>query len=91
MTMSIAIRRRLFLAGGLASFAFPRRAAAAPPATIADGTVIGREKMLVVHEDGAGRIVAFDSSSYLDGHPTTVTDVIAIGSYCGTRILAPIF
>ena len=89
--MSIAIRRRLFLAGSLASFALIRRAHAAPPETIADGTVIGREKMLVVHEDAAGRIVAFDSSSYLDGHPTTVTDVIAIGSYCGTRILAPIF
>src|SRR5262249_41848035 len=89
--MSIAIPRRLVLAGGLASFALIRRAHAAPPETIADGTVIGREKMLVVHEDAAGRIGAFDSSSYLDGHPTTATDVIAIGSYCGTRILAPIF
>ena len=36
--MSILVRRRLFIAGGLASFAFIRRAFAAPPATIADGT-----------------------------------------------------
>jgi hypothetical protein len=85
------IPRRLFLAGGLASFAIIRHAQAEPPATIADGSVIGRNKMLVVHEDGSGRIVAFDSSSYLDGHPTKPADVIAIGSYCGTRILAPIF
>src|SRR5262249_36834988 len=56
-----------------------------------DGTAVRREEMLVVFEDWAGRTGAFDSSSYLDGHPTTVTDVIAIGSYCGTRILAPIF
>ncbi len=89
--MLIKIRRRLFLAGGLASFALIRRAHAAPPATIADGSVIGRGKMLVVHEDGAGRIVAFDSSTYLEGNPTGATDVIAIGSYCGTRVLAPIF
>jgi hypothetical protein len=87
----IVIPRRLFLAGGLASFAVIRRAKAEPPATIADGKVIGRNKMLVVHEDASGRILAFDSSVYLEGHPTFPTDVIAIGSYCGTRILAPIF
>jgi hypothetical protein len=48
--MPIVIPRRLFLAGGLASFAVIRRAQAEPPATIADGGVIGRNKMLVVHE-----------------------------------------
>jgi hypothetical protein len=85
------IRRRSFVAGGLASFAWLRHASAAPPATIADGTTIGRGKMLVVAEDASGRIVALDSSSYLDPHPTGPTDVIVVGSYCGTRILAPIF
>ena len=35
---------------------------------IADGTPIGRGKLLVVHEDASGRIVALDSSSYLDHH-----------------------
>src|SRR5215813_13262067 len=90
-TMSLLIRRRLFLAGGLASFALIRRAAAAPPPTIADGTVIGRGKMLVVHQDASGRILAFDSSTYIEGNPVGANDVIAIGSYCGTRVLAPIF
>jgi hypothetical protein len=61
------------------------------PWTVAEGTVIGRNKILVVAEDASGRIVAFDSSSYLEGHATDGKDVIAIGSYCGTRILAPIF
>src|SRR5262245_37105332 len=89
--MSILIRRRMFLAGGLASFALIRRATAAPPSTIADGTVIGRSKMLVVHEDASGRILAFDSSTYIEGNPVDANDVIAIGSYCGTRVLAPIF
>jgi hypothetical protein len=89
--MSLLIRRRLFLAGGLASLALIRRAQAAPPATIADGHVIGRGKMLVVHEDASGRILAFDSSVYIPGNTTGVNDVIAIGSYCGTRVLAPIF
>src|SRR5262245_13886982 len=89
--MSILIRRRLLLAGGLASFALIRHAAAAPPASIAGGTVIGRGKMLVVSEDAAGRILAFDSSTYIEGNTTTTSDVIAIGSYCGTRVLAPIF
>jgi hypothetical protein len=90
-TMSLLIRRRLFLAGGLASFALIRRAAAAPPVTIADGSVIGRGKMLVVREDPSGRVLAFDSSTYIEGNTTTVSDVIVIGSYCGTRVLAPIF
>ena len=79
--MSILIRRRLFLAGGLASFALIRRASAAPPATIADGSVIGRGKMLVVQEDASGRILAFDSSTYIEGNTTTAADVIVIGSY----------
>ena len=85
------IPRRGFLAGGLASFALIRRASAAPPATIADGKTIGRNQMLVVHEDASGRILAFDSSTYLWDKPTKDTDVVAIGSYCGTRVLAPIF
>jgi hypothetical protein len=89
--MSLLIRRRLFLAGGLASLAFIRRASAAPPPTIADGSMIGRGKMLVVQEDASGRILAFDSSTYIPGNTTTVNDVIVIGSYCGTRVLAPIF
>lgn len=89
--MSIFIPRRLFLAGGLASFAATRHASAAPPATIANGSVIGRGKMLVVHEDDSGRILAFDSAIYIAGNLVGVTDVIAIGSYCGTRVLAPIF
>jgi hypothetical protein len=89
--VSKLIRRRIFLAGGMASFAFARNASAAPPAIIADGTPIGREKMLVVVEDASGRIVALDSSSYLDPHPTGPTDVLVVGSYCGTRILAPMF
>src|SRR5215216_2919387 len=90
-TMVNLIRRRSFVTGGLASFAFLRHTWAAPPATIADGTTIGRGKMLVVAEDASGRIVALDSSSYLEPHPTGPTDVIVVGSYCGTRILAPIF
>ena len=90
-TMSLLIRRRLFLAGALASFTLIRRASAAPPTTIADGNVIGRGKMLVVQEDASGRILAFDSSTYIEGNATTVNDVIVIGSYCGTRVLAPIF
>ena len=40
---------------------------------IADGTPIGRGKLLVVHEDASGRIVALNSSSYLDLHPTGPT------------------
>jgi len=77
--------------GCVASIALIRHAGATPPAIIADGTPIGRGKLLVVHEDASGRIVAFDSSSYLDPHPTGPTDVIVVGSYCGTRILAPMF
>src|ERR1700731_4433109 len=89
--MSDLIRRRPFVAGSLASVAVIRHAPATPPAVIADGPPIGRGKLLVVHEDGSGRIVALDSSSYLDPHPTGPTDVIVVGSYCGTRILAPMF
>ena len=84
-------REFMMLVGGVASFASIGRASAAPPALIADGTTIGRGKLLVVHEDGAGRIVALDSSSYLSAHPTGPGDVVVVGSYCGTRILAPMF
>lgn len=89
--MSTLIRRRLFLAGGLASLTLIRHASAAPPDTIADGTTIGRGKMLVVVDDAHGRIVALDSSSYLEPNPTGPNDVVVVGSYCGTRILAPMF
>src|SRR5262249_21733238 len=30
-------------------------------------------------------------STYIEGNPVGANDVIAIGSYCGTRVLAPIF
>jgi hypothetical protein len=89
--MSDLIQRRTFVVGSLAWIAVVRDAAATPPAVIADGTPIGRGKLLVVHEDASGRIVALDSSSYLDLHPTGPTDVIVVGSYCGTRILTPMF
>jgi uncharacterized protein YunC (DUF1805 family) len=85
------LARRSFLAGGFTSLVAIRGASATPPATIADGKTIGRGKMLVVQEDGSGRIVALDSSSYLGPHKTLPTDVIVVGSYCGTRILAPMF
>jgi hypothetical protein len=89
--MSNLIRRRTLVTGCVASIALIRHAGATPPAIIADGTPIGRGKLLVVHENASGRIVAFDSSSYLDPYPTGPTDVIVVGSYCGTRILAPMF
>ena len=73
------------------SVTLPRSAFAAPPETIASGLVIGREKMLVVSEDPSGRILAFDSSTYMEGNTTTANDIVVIGSYCGTRVLAPIF
>ena len=87
------MRRRSFISllGGSASAAVICRAWAAPPASIADGMPIGRGKLLVVSEDLSGRIVAVDSSSYLAANPTAPGDVIAVGSYCGTRILAPMF
>jgi hypothetical protein len=85
------IRRRCFVFCGLAFSMLLRPARAAPPATIADGMTIGRGKMLVVQEDEAGRIVAFDSSTYIEGNPISTNDVVVIGSYCGTRVLAPIF
>ena len=85
-------RRTLIgLLGCATSLAFVRHAAAKPPETIADGTPIGRGKLLVVHEDAAGRIIALDSSSYIPTNPTGPDDVVVVGSYCGTRVLAPIF
>jgi hypothetical protein len=85
-------RRTLIgLLGCATSLVFVRRALAVPPVTIADGAPIGRGKLLVVHEDGAGRIVALDSSSYIPTNPTGPGDVVVVGSYCGTRVLAPIF
>jgi hypothetical protein len=51
--MSGLIRRRTFVTGSLASVAVVRHASAEPPAAIADGTRIGRSKLLVVHEDAA--------------------------------------
>jgi uncharacterized protein YunC (DUF1805 family) len=90
-TGNLWLPRRAFLAGGAASLIFARSASAEPPATIASGKTIGRGQMLVVSEDASGRIVALDSSSYLGPHKTHPTDVIVVGSYCGTRILAPMF
>jgi len=85
-------RRTLIgLLGCATSLAFVRHAAAKPLETIADGTPIGRGKLLVVHEDAAGRIIALDSSSYIPTNPTGPDDVVVVGSYCGTRVLAPIF
>ncbi|MBX9775178.1 MAG: hypothetical protein K2Y71_12285 [Xanthobacteraceae bacterium] len=90
-TGKLWLPRRAVLAGGAASLALIRPAWAEPPATIASGKTIGRGQMLVVSEDGSGRIVALDSSSYLGPHKTHPNDVIVVGSYCGTRILAPMF
>jgi uncharacterized protein YunC (DUF1805 family) len=90
-TGGLCLPRRAFLAGGVASFAFIGSASAVQPSTIVSGKTIGRGQMLVVHEDASGRIVAFDSSSYLGPHKTHPNDVIVVGSYCGTRILAPMF
>ncbi len=89
--MLTLIRRRLFLAGGFAFFALIGRASAAPPATIASGATIGRGRMLVVQDDASGRIVAFDSSTYLTSNPTGLDDIVVVGSYCGRRVLARIF
>src|SRR5262249_29834295 len=50
-----------------------------------------RRKMLVVAQDAGGRIVAFDSATYIEGNPVGRDDVVVIGSYCGLRVLAPIF
>ena len=38
---------------------------ASPPETIADGAVVGREKMLIVSSDAAGRIVAQSAQNKL--------------------------
>ena len=89
--MLTSIHRRLFLAGSFAVLAFIGRVSAPQPATIASGATIGRGRMLVVEEDASGRIVAFDSSTYRASNPTTDADVVVVGSYCGLRVLAPIF
>ena len=89
--MPIIIPRREFLAAGAVSLVFARGAMAQAPKVIADGTTIGREKMLVVSEDASGRVLAFDSSVYLESNATGPGDVVVVGSYCGTRVLAPIF
>jgi len=89
--MLTLIRRRVFLAGGVAFFALIGRTSSAQPASIASGATVGRGRMLVVQDDASGRIVAFDSSTYRASNPTTSTDVVAVGSYCGLRVLAPIF
>ena len=89
--MLTQIPRRLFLAGGFAFLTLKGRVSAPQPAVIASGVRIGRGRMLVVEEDASGRIVAFDSSTYRASNPTTPADVIVVGSYCGLRVLAPIF
>jgi len=89
--MLTSIHRRLFLAGSFAVLAVIGRVSAPQPATIASGATIGRGRMLVVEENASGRIVAFDSSTYRASNPTTYADVVVVGSYCGLRVLAPIF
>lgn len=84
------IARRPLIVGA-ATVALVGRARADAPATIASGAVIGREKVLVVSEDAAGRVVAYDSGAYFDSNPAGAKDVVAIGSYCGARVLAPMF
>lgn len=83
-------RRRVVLGGGFILLS-SAQAHAGVPETIVGGAVIGREKLLVVREDANGRIVALDSGAYLDKNQTDARDVVAIGSYCGTRVLAPLF
>jgi len=85
------IHRRLFLTGSFAYLVLMGRVSAPQPADIASGVRIGRGRMLVVGQDAAGRIVAFDSSTYRASNPTTSADVVVVGSYCGMRVLAPIF
>jgi hypothetical protein len=95
--MSKLIGRRSFLAGsallgGLAATAFIRRAAAAPPAIIADGTAIGTGKMLVVEDGPGGRILCFDSAAR--SYPISEirpTDVVMVSSYAGTPVMSPLF
>jgi hypothetical protein len=90
--MSLILQRRGFILGGLAvSLTGVRPGWATLPASIVDQAPIGRDKMLVVHEDASGRIIAADSSSYLVKNPTRPTDVIVVGSYGGTPILALLF
>ena len=89
--MLTMIRRRVFLAGGFAFFALIGRVSAQQPAIIASGVRIGRGRMLIVQDDASGRIVALDSSTYRASNPTTSADVVVVGSYCGLRVLAPIF
>ena len=87
--MSTSIHRRFFLAGSFTFLALMGRVSAPQPANVASGARIGRGRMLVVDENASGRIVAFDSSTYRASNPTTVTDVVVVGSYCGMRVLAP--
>ena len=92
--MLTLIHRRAFLAGSFGFFALIGcRSAPQPaiPAIIASGVRIGRGGMLIVQDDASGRIVAFDSSVYRASNPTTSADVVVVGSYCGLRVLAPIF
>lgn len=89
--MLTLIRRRVFLAGGFAFCALIGRVSAQQPAITASGVRIGRGRMLIVQDDASGRIVALDSSTYRASNPTTPADVVVVGSYCGLRVLAPIF
>ena len=83
-------RRQIALGSGL-GLVCCRSAWAAMPDNIASVAVIGREQLLVVRQDAGGRIVALDSGAYLDKNSTDARDVVVIGSYCGTRVLAPLF
>ena len=86
-----SIHRRLFLTGSFAYLVLMGRVAAPQPANIVSGVRIGRGRMLVIEQDASGRIVVFDSSTYRASNPTTSADVVVVGSYCGMRVLAPIF
>ena len=71
--MSLILQRRgLYLGRDLRLALTGVQPGAGPPCPppIVDQTPIGRDKMLVVHEDTSGRIIAADSSSYLVKIPT---------------------
>ena len=78
------INRREMLATSFALSWNPVALADAPGAIIS-GEVIGRDKMLTVLDGPEGRILAFDSSTYLENHATQTNDIVVIGSYCVAR------
>jgi hypothetical protein len=89
--MPLIVGRRAFVVTGLAALAGSKATAQSVPESIASGDIIGRGKMLIVIDDPVHRILAFDSSAYFENNETSVNDVVAFGSYCGTRVLSPVF